>query len=55
MDIEKEKKIAHEKECEKEPEPKCEYCKDTGFVEGTEWADEDNSYDVTRRCVCNED
>jgi len=34
----------------------CEACKDTGFIEKTEWADDDKSYEVTGRCLnCNED
>ena len=33
----------------------CKYCHGEGFIEGTEWADDDKSYDVTRRCICSED
>ena len=55
IDTEEIQKEAHEKECENEPEPKCEWCKDTGMVTKTEWADDDRSYDVTARCVCQED
>ena len=33
----------------------CEKCEDKGFYEKTEWSGEDDSYDITVRCACNED
>lgn len=33
----------------------CKYCHGEKFIEGTEWADGDKSYDITRRCICQED
>lgn len=33
----------------------CEKCEDTGIVTKTEWANDDDSYDVEDRCVCLED
>lgn len=35
--------------------PKCEICRDTGFVSKTEWTGTDESYEVEKRCVCQED
>lgn len=52
--LEKLKKEAHEKECANEY-PKCEFCKDTGFIETTEWVGTDDSYDAQALCVCTED
>jgi hypothetical protein len=34
---------------------KCEDCKDTGYVEKTEWTGTDDSYDITVRCECNDE
>lgn len=33
----------------------CPICKDKGYIEKTEWADDDKSYDVTATCICRED
>ena len=35
--------------------PRCEYCQDKGFIEKTEWAEPNESYDVIIRCSCQED
>lgn len=33
----------------------CPSCLGKGFVEKTEWVGTDDSYEVSVRCVCNED
>ena len=38
--------------------PNCELCQDKGFIEKTEWSDEDGrdmDYQVTKRCECSYD
>lgn len=32
--------------------PSCERCEDKGYIEKTEWVGEDDSYDITIRCEC---
>lgn len=44
---------AHEAECAKE-DTKCEYCQDTGVVSKTQWVNEDDSFEVEVKCICNE-
>jgi hypothetical protein len=47
---------AHKELCEREPEPKCEYCNDTGIVE-ISGDDGRGNWDVvdSKRCGCNQD
>lgn len=48
-------RLAHKELCENEPQPKCEFCQDEGYVTKTEWVGTDTSYDLEVRCICNED
>lgn len=49
------KEKAHKELCERESEPKCEYCQDTKVISKTEWVGDDDSYEVELKCVCNEE
>ena len=35
--------------------PNCEICNDTGFYEATEWSGTDDSYDITKKCICQDE
>ena len=37
------------------PKYSCEICEDKGFIAKTEWAEPNESYDVEKKCVCQED
>lgn len=34
---------------------KCKICHDTGIIEKTEWTGDDQSYDVEKKCSCQEE
>jgi hypothetical protein len=54
--LEEMKLKAHHELCSREPEPKCEYCNDTGVVE-ISGDDGRGNWDKVdeKRCVCTED
>lgn len=57
MTLEEMRKKAHEEECAGES-PKCEFCKDTGVIVKVEWSDvsgRDESYEIMKKCICQED
>jgi tartrate dehydratase alpha subunit/fumarate hydratase class I-like protein len=54
MDIKELEKQAHAEVCANEPEPKCEFCQDTGIVTRTEWVGTDTSYDTEEICECHD-
>lgn len=33
----------------------CKFCEGTGIVTKTEWVGDDDSYDVEKKCVCQEE
>jgi len=40
---------------DKEEKFNCDRCEDKGYFEKTEWSGTDDSYDITRKCDCQDD